>query len=257
LQLKFSFALWTCAMVRELIRRKFDIGLSEVSVGRLLKKIGLTPQRPKWSATQQKGGLVLSWMAEDYPRIQRMAKAAGASIYFGDESSIRSDYHSGTTWAEKGKTPVIKATGSRFKLNLLSAVNAQGSLRFMVTENNLTAEVFIDFLKRLLHDETRPVFLIVDQHPVHRCAKVREFVDSTEGRLRIFHLPPYSPELNPDEHVWNHVKNHGIGRMVIDGLSHLKKMVITRLQLLQSMPDVVRGFFRHPILKTYLMFANQ
>jgi transposase len=189
--------------------------------------------------------------------IQKMAKATGASIYFGDESSIRSDYHSGTTWAPVGETPIIKTTGTRFKLNMISAVNAMGTLRFMITEENLNSDVFIEFLKGLLHDESRPVFLIVDQHRAHRSQKVQDFVASTKGRLRIFYLPPYAPELNPDELVWNHVKRHGIGRMTIKGLAEMKDMVIARLRLLQQTPELIRGFFQHPILKCYLMFANQ
>jgi transposase len=257
LQLKFPFALWTCAMVRELIRRDFDVQLSEVSVGRLLKKLGLTPQRPKWTAHQQDGQLAVSWMTQDFPKIQRMAKAVGATIYFGDESSIRSDYHSGTTWAPKGKTPTVRTTGSRFKLNMISAVNALGTIRFQVTEENLTADVFIGFLKGLLHDEKSPVFLIVDQHSVHRSKKVQEFVASTKGRLRLFYLPPYSPDFNPDEQVWNHVKHHGVGRMALNGLADLKEMVLTRLRLLQQAPELVRGFFLQPLIKACYMFANQ
>lgn len=257
LQLRFPFALWTCAMVRELIQRDFGVSLSEVSVGRLLKKLGFTPQRPKWSAQQQDPKLVLSWMTHDFPKIQRMAKAVGASIYFGDESSIRSDYHSGTTWAVRGKTPTVKATGARFKLNMISAINPQGTIRFMVTESNLTSEVFIEFLERLLHDNPNPVFLIVDQHSVHRSKKVLNFVANTNGRLRLFYLPPYSPELNPDELVWNHVKRHGIGRTALAGMAELKERVITRLRLLRQSPDLVRGFFRYSVMKTCLVFANQ
>jgi len=257
LQLKFPFALWTCGMVRDFIQREFGVNLSEVSVGRLLKKLGLTPQRPKWSAYQQDSVLVATWMTKDFPQIQRLAKATGATIYFGDESTIRSDYHSGTTWALRGQTPTVRTTGARFKLNMLSAVNAMGTLRFMVTEQNVTSEVFVDFLKGLIHDESRPVFLIVDQHPVHRSKMVKEFVAGTEGRLRIFFLPPYSPELNPDEQVWNHVKSHGVGRMVVKGVSQLREMIIARLDSLRNAPELVRSFFRHPIQKCCEMFANQ
>jgi transposase len=256
-QLKFPFALWTCATVRELIRQRFETHLSEVSVGRLLKKLGLTPQRPLWRAYQQDKRLVVSWMASEYPKIQAMAKAAGAAIFWGDESAVRSDYHSGTTWALKGKTPVVPATGARFKVNMLSAISAKGALHFMVTDKNVTSSTFIDFLERLLHDCDQPVYLIVDRHPVHRSRQVQEYVSSTKGRLRIFYLPPYSPELNPDEQVWNHVKNHGIGRMILKGLSELKECVVARLELLQNTPQIVRNFFLHPDIQYCSMFANQ
>jgi len=185
-QYKFEFALWTRAMVRELIKRKFNVSLSEVSVGRLLKKLGLSPQRPTRRATQRDEYYVLKWMAEDYSSIRKLAKKVNAEIYFGDESSVRSDYHSGTTWAPRGKTPIVQTTGSRHRVNLISAISPSGSMRFMATESNVNSAVFIEFLKCLIHRAENRVFLIVDNHSVHRSQEVREFVESTQGKLRLF-----------------------------------------------------------------------
>lgn len=164
-QFKFEFALWTRAMVRELIRRQFKVAMSEVSVGRLLRKLGLSPQRPLMRAYQRDPALVTDWITHEFPRIRVQAKVAGADIFFGDEAAVRSDYHTGTTWAPVGVTPVVKTTGARFKLNLISVINPKGQLRFMCTEGNVTADVFIEFLKRLMHGSTRPIFLVVDGHP--------------------------------------------------------------------------------------------
>jgi hypothetical protein len=86
--------------VRRLIRHQFRVHLSDVSVGRLLRNLGLTPQRPLHRAYQQKPEAVKQWKEESFPEIKKLAKqAGGAKIYFGDEASLRSDYHSGTTWA--------------------------------------------------------------------------------------------------------------------------------------------------------------
>jgi transposase len=104
-QLRFAFALWTRAMVRELIRREFGVRLSEVSVGRLLRKLGLSPQRPLYRASQQNPEAVARWKAEEYPAIREQAAQVGATIYFADEAGVRSDYHAGTTWAPVGRTP--------------------------------------------------------------------------------------------------------------------------------------------------------
>ncbi len=243
MQLKFEFALWTRAMVRELIRREFGVRLSEVSVGRLLKKLGLTPQRPLRRAYQQNPEAVEKWLKEDYPEIKRSAKKEGAEIYFADEAAVRSDFHSGTTWAPRGKTPVVRKTGARFSVNMISAISGKGKLRFMIIDGRLTADVFIEFLRRLAKDAARPVYVIVDRHPVHRSAKVRKFVESQDGRLRLFFLPSYSPELNPDELVWNHLKNHQIGKKFIAGPDQLKKLVISALKRLQRLPAVIVGFF--------------
>ena len=124
-------------------------------------------------------------------------------IFFGDEAGVRSDSHAGTTWGVIGKTPVVPRTGGRHSLNMLSAVNARGELRFMLVKGRVNGEVFAEFLRRLMHNASQPVFLILDGHSIHRSRPVRDFVASQDGRLRLFLLPPYSPELNPDEQVWN------------------------------------------------------
>ena len=179
LQLHFEFALWTRGMVRELIRERFGVGLSEVSVGRLLKKLGLSPQRPLRRAYEQNPELVEHWLAEDYPKIQALAKKERATLYFSDEAGVRSDFHSGTTWAPKGQTPIVEATGQRYGMNIISAISPRGEMRFMTVEGRMNAGKFIEFLKRLLHNAERPVFLIVDGHPSHRARKVFEFVRKT------------------------------------------------------------------------------
>jgi transposase len=111
-QLQFTFALWTRAMVRELICREFSVRLSEVSVGRLLRKLGLSPQRPLYRAYQQNPEAVARWKAETYPQLRREAAQVGARIYFADEAGVRSDYHAGTTWAPVGQTPWSPSPGT-------------------------------------------------------------------------------------------------------------------------------------------------
>jgi transposase len=246
LQLKFPFALWTRRMVKDLILDRFGIALSEVSVGRLLRELGLTPQRPLHRAYQQDPARVAYWLEEEYPAIKKEAKAVGATIYFGDEAGVRSDYHSGTSWAPKGKTPVVRTTGARHSLNLISAISAQGKMRFMTVKGKLTAETFIGFLERLLkNQEKKPVFLIVDGHPVHRSSQVKTFVEASEGKLKLFYLPAYSPELNPDEQVWNQLKNHRIGKMVLKSLDDMRDKVHSAMRSIQRSPTLIRSFFRH------------
>lgn len=187
-------------MVRDLIKDQFSVKLSLVSVGRLLKKMGLSPQNPLHRAYQQDPDFVQQWLESEFPK-KTLARKAKAEIYFGDEASVRSDFHSGTTWAPKGLTPVVKTTGARFSVNMISAISPRGKLRFMTIEGRFNAGKFIEFLKRLIHNSKNPVFLIVDSHPAHKTNKVKEFIDSTKGKLRLFILPPHSPELNPDELV--------------------------------------------------------
>lgn len=249
LQLRFEFALWTRAMVRQLIRDRFGVRLSEVSVGRLLRKLGLTPQRPLRRAYEQDPTLVQAWLVDEFPKIRALAKRERAAIFFGDEAGVRSDFHAGTTWAPKGETPIVPATGQRFGLNMVSAISPRGELRFMTIEGRMDADKFIEFLRRLLHNSRGRIFLIVDRHPAHRAKKVLEFVESTGGKLQLFFLPSYSPELNPDELVWNHLKNHGIGKRIVHSREHLRALVIAHLRSLCRMPELIRSFFQHPTLR--------
>ena len=192
MQLQFPFALWTAAMVRELIARQFGVSLSYSSVCRLLGEMGFSVQRPVWRAYEQDGEAARRWKEEEYPWIHRRAKRMEAQILFGDEAGVRSNFHSGGTRSPRGRTPTVSTTGARFEVNLLSAISAQGKLRFMVTHARVTAPVFIEFLKRLLVNTPSPVFLIVDGHPAHKAKAVKRFVEKQDGVLELYYLPSYS-----------------------------------------------------------------
>jgi len=251
LQFKFEFALWTRPMIQTLICNKYGTKLSLASIGRLLAQLGLTCQKPLMRAFQQSPPLVEKWLREEYSEIKARAQKEGADIFFADEAGVRSDAHSGRTWALRGKTPVIATTGARFGLNMISAVSPKGHLRFMVVPGRVAAYEFSDFLKRLVLGAERPIFLIVDGHPVHRSAKVRKLAESHNGKLKLFYLPPYSPELNPDEYIWNDlkIKNNGVGRMQIAGPDYLKRKVTSHLKWMQRTPDMIRSFFHAPTTK--------
>ena len=247
MQLQFSYALWTAKMIGEIIYRQFGIKLSKASVCRLLIQLGLTPQKPVWRAYQQRPEEIKKWLSEDYPRIRSIARRLRAQIYFGDEAGIRSDHHAGTTWAVKGKTPVVSTTGARFSMNMISAVNAQGEFRFMTVKGRVGASTFIEFIKRLLHGSEKMIFLIVDGHPVQKAKSVKNFIESKDinKRFRLFFLPPYSPELNPDERVWNDLKNNAVGKQTITEPKQLHKNVISHLKFIQNTPERVRSYFNN------------
>jgi transposase len=247
-QMQFDFALWTRDMVRELIRREFGVEYTAQGVGKLLRRMGLSPQRPLTRAWEQDHEAVAHWKQVEYPKIHAEAQATGASILFGDEASIRTDFHSGTTWAPVGQTPVVTGTGNQKSVNMISAINTQGKLHFSLLDSTTTSATFIEFCQKLLHDVEGPVFLIVDGHAAHKSAATRQYVESTDGRLRIFLLPSYSPELNPDEWVWKNVKNDNVGKVAARTLDELRDGVQNAFTRLLAAPEVVRGFFRAPDL---------
>lgn len=244
-QLCFSFALWTRKLIAAVINKQFRLTLSLASVGRLLAQLGLSCQKPLYRADKQEQSLVDQWLEKEFPKIQAAAKRVKAVILFEDEAGVRSTDHRGRTWAPMGQTPVIRTTGARFGFNILSVVSAKGLLRFRIFKGRFTAAVFIDFLKRVLRDIAEPIFLVLDGHPVHRAKAVSRFLQTPQGqRLRFFFLPPYSPELNPDEQVWNDLKNNGIGRQIITGPDDLHAKTRAHLRSLQRRPERIQSFFR-------------
>jgi hypothetical protein len=124
----------------------------------------------------------------------------------------RSDHQSGRTWGKKGKTPVVGATGQRFRCNVISSLTNRGVLRFRVFEERFTSELFIDFLRRLIRSRERKVYFIVDRHPVHMSESVAQWVERYQDRIRLIHLPTYTPELNPGEYLNQGVKTNAVGR---------------------------------------------
>lgn len=250
MQLKFRFALWTREMVATLIYDKYKIKLAANSVGRLLAQLGITAQKPLHRAMERDEALVQKWLKVEYPKIKKLAQIKGAEIYFGDAAHLRSDHHAGRTWGKKGTTPIVESTGARYGMSLISAVTSKGHMRFMVKDKGgVNASVFIDFLRRLVAGAEHPIFLIVDRGPAHIAKKTRAFVETLGGTLKLFYLPPYSPDRNPDELVWKHLKADTVGRMVTTSKADFKRHVVSSMRSLQRNPDKISAFFQKPSLK--------
>lgn len=244
-QLKLPFYLWTQDAVRGLIQRRFGIVLSRSQIARYLKAWGLTPQKPVRRAYEQDPVKVAQWLREEYPAIRARAKREKADIYWGDEMGMRSDHQAGTTYAPRGKTPKITATGRRFKCNMISAITNRGKLRFLLFKKEFTAAVLLRLLRGLLKDTRRKVFFILDKHPVHRSVAVKQWVQANRDRIELFFLPSYSPELNPDELVNQDVKTNAVGRKPPHTLAQMVRNVRRHLKQRAAEPEQVRRYFNH------------
>lgn len=243
-QLRLPFALWTREAVRDLIAQRCGVTFSVRTVGRYLKRWGFTPQKPLRRAYERDPAAVQRWKAQEYPAIARQAKAENAEIHWGDQLGVRSDPQAGRSYGRRGVTPVIPGTGQRFGANMMSSVTNRGHLSFLIFTERFTAAVFIRFARKLLRQRRRKVFLIVDGHPVHRSTAVRDWLAANAARLRMFFLPGYSPELNPDEYLNNDVKTNAVGRRRAATKPELIANVEAYLRDTQRRPNIVRSYFR-------------
>jgi transposase len=172
-QLKMPFFLWTREAVADLIHRKFGLRLSIWTVGRYLRRCGFTPQKPIRRAYERESDAVRRRLKKQYPAIRALARRAQATIYWGDKTGMRSDHQAGRSVGRRGHTPIIPGTGPRVRCNMISALTNRGRLAFMVFSSRFTKVVFVAFLRRLIRHAGRKLFLIVDEHPVHRGAQRR------------------------------------------------------------------------------------
>jgi len=242
-QLKLPFALWTREAVVELLAQRFGLRVSVWTAGRYLRRWGFTPQKPVRRAYEKNPEAVRRWLVAQYPAIRARAKRHGAQIHWGDEMGLRSDHQAGRSWGRCGRTPVIPGTGRRFGCNLISAITNRGHLRFMVFKHRFTARVFLTFLKRLLRQAGRKVVLIVDEHPVHKARETARWLKRHAEQIEVHFLPPYSPELNPDELLNQDVKTNAVGRRRATDQADLIANVRGYLRSTQKMPHIVRSYF--------------
>jgi transposase len=245
-QYGFDFGLWTRSIVRQLIKERFAVELSLATVGAVLARLNLTPQKPLRRAYERDPEAVDEWLKAKYPKLRRRAKRNDAAIFFLDEAGFSSEPNLGRTYGEKGKTPVVTTTGQRQKVNAISAVNAKGEFWCSIYTGKLNAESFVGFLKDFLGTQERKVYLVVDGHPSHRAKKVANFVQATAGRLELHFLPPYAPDLNPDEFVWQYAKTNGVAKKPLRQNESLRERVESDLRRIGTDKQLIRSFFCAP-----------
>lgn len=245
-QYGFDFGLWTRQIVAQMIEEKFGVILQLTAVGRLLASLDITPQKPLRRAYERDPEAVEKWVGTDYPKLRRRARRLGATIFFLDEAGFASEPSLGKTYGLKGCTPVVRTTGQRQKVSAISAVSARGGFWSKVYTGRFNAGRFVEFLKDFRKGGRGRVFLVVDGHPSHHANLVKQYVEATLGMLELHFIPPYAPDLNPDEFVWRHAKTNGVSEKPLKKNESLKERVKADLAGIKANPKLVRAFFRAP-----------
>jgi transposase len=245
----YDTQLWTCEILAEILSGRFLINVKSSTVNQHLKDIGLSYQKPRYRPLEQDDDEVERFLNEKFPMIQELAIRIGADIGFEDESGVDLRQHSGKTWGAVGKTPEVIVTGKRGNFNVLSVVTNDGKLQFSIKDQTINSDVYIDFLGQLIRNREKPLILFTDHASFHKSKKVRTFVRSNRNKIRIYFFPKYSPELNPDEQVWEEIKDNRIGRQPVKNKADLKKKLNSALRSLQHNVSRVKSFFQLPETK--------
>ncbi len=244
-ELGLPFALWSRAAVRALIARRCGVELAVRTVGKYLARWGFTAQKPVRRAWEQDPAAVRRWLRRDYPAIVARAKQARGAIFWGDETGLRSDDVRGRSYAPRGRTPLVRVCHKRAGLSLISAVTNKGELRWMVVDGAVKAPTLIRFLRRLIRDARRKVFLILDRLRVHRARLTQDWLAQHRSEIEVHYLPPYSPELNPDEGVNADLKQAVPRKAPARSKQQLKRAAISHMRRLAKMPKRIRSIFQH------------
>ncbi len=248
-QLKMPFALWTRQAIQELVDQKYGVKMPIRTVGHYLFRWGFTPQRPRKRAYEQQPAAVKKWLLDTYPNIAKRAQKEGAQIHWCDQTGISSTDHRGRGYAPQGRTPIAGTQADRFSISMMSALTNRGTLRFMVYRRGLKIATFIKFLRQLIKSTDSKVFLIVDNLQVHRSKIVREWTDERRDQIELFFLPPYCPELNPDEYLNNTVKAQMRNQPAPRSRDELQARLRNRMKSNQRRPHLMKKLFEHPCVK--------
>ena len=248
-QLKLSFSLWTRKAVKELIEREFGVVLAITTTGDYLRSWGFTPQKPKKKAYEQNPKAVEKWMQDEYPKIKKRAKSENAEIHWGDETGIKNNSQHGRSYAPRGKTPVRRTMGKRLSTNMISSITNQGKVEFMIYSGTMNADRFLKFLRQLIKNRGRKIYLILDNLKVHHSKIVKKWVKKNERTIELFFLPSYSPEKNPDEYLNCDLKYGVSEKPAPRNVEKLEKIVNEHMTMLQKNTNRVKKYFNNPEIK--------
>lgn len=247
-QMKLPFALWSSTAIRGLIKDLWGIEMGQRSVSNYMNRWGFTPQKPAIRAYERSDAATQEWLENTYPSIKKRAERLGAEIFWGDETGVSNQCQHTRGYAPKGKTPLIKTQAKRLRVNLISAINNQGKLRFMMYRETMTAKVLIRFMRRLIKDTQFKVFLVLDNLKVHHSKLVKKWLERNEASIEVYFLPPYSPDMNPDEYLNCDLK-HGVrASSPARNQKQLEKKVLGHLRKIQALPRRIISYFENPFI---------
>jgi len=239
-------ALWTRRAVQELIRKEFGINLAERTVGQYLRRWRYTSKKPQRHARQQDPDEVEQWLEETYPAIEEQAAREGAEILWTDEVGVEADHHPGYGYAREGERATMDVPGPHLRVNQITAISNEGTVRFMTYKGMMNAATFLLFLTKLVEGASRKILLIADRLQAHKTPEVLAWLEEHKERIEVFYLPAYAPARNPVEYLNDDLKGAVNEAGLPENRGTLYAHLMTFMDHLLSVPKHVVSYFLHP-----------
>lgn len=234
---------WTTRRLIQIVQSRFGIAISKQTMMRRLHEAGLTYQKPEKQYFEMSEEERQDWRRHELPKIRRAVRKYQAILYFQDEANISLTALLAKTWAPSGKTPKQEVTGKRGGVSAMSAITGSGQLIFRLHDKRIASEEVMEFLGQMLkHHPRRHLVVVMDQAPPHTSKRTRAYIAS-KPRLHVFHLPKYSPDWNPDEKVWNHLKHQELKGHQAKTKAELQDLTNHKLTTMSSNKELLQGIF--------------
>ena len=249
-QLRLKGFLWDRKNISDLIKTKYGIDIPLSTMWRYLANWGFTAQRLTVKNRKQNPEAVKKWLNEEYPAVEEQAKVEKAEIFWGDETGVQNETNYVKGYAPKGKTPVLPTEPDKsVRVNMISAVSNSGKLEFMFYSDKMCQECFKEFMERLIKNSAKKPFLIVDNLPVHHGNELKEWLAINQDRIRLFFLPSYSPERNPDEYLNGNPKREIAKKPYAKTREQIRQNANEIMERFKNDEPHVARFFQHPNVK--------
>lgn len=134
---------------------------------------------------------------------------------------------------------------------MISAISNQGKLHFLLYSEAINSDRLIKFMEAIIKTAGRKVFLILDNLKVHHSKAVSAWVEKNVDKIRLFYLPPYSPQYNPDEYLNNDLKRSLGTQSMVKDVTELEANAKGFMSKLEGDSVHVKSYFEHPNLKSY------
>ena len=240
----FPGACWRSPMIQNLIYIKFGALYSVHYIAQLLKNMGFSYQKAKFTADDKDPEKRKEWLQTVWPQIIKLAREKNAHILFGDEASFPQWGTLSYTWAKRGQQPVVKTSGIRRGYKVFGLIDYfTGKFFYECNDKKLNSDTYQMFIDEVMKKTRKHIILIQDGASYHTSVATRKYFEEHAEKITVFNLPSYSPDYNPIEMLWKKVKEKYIHLHYFPTFESLKEKVNEALLGFTNLKEEILALF--------------